>query len=218
MLLLSLIFACTTNDDMTTADQAPAEQAAVEAPAEKAAETPEAAPVVDMDAPGVVITSTKKETVEDQHHMDFKSVDLKLADASNPGTLTGTVTLDLASWASPISVRDERVREVFFKVAEYPTGTFTVTKASGFGPTEVGASSEGMVTGTFDVSGGSFEGTMKVKADRTAENAWHFETTEPMTFNVEQLGAAERVHEVAILCGVPLSNEFKLQFQLDQTF
>lgn len=220
MLLLSLIFACSS--DMTTNEELPAEQPAVqepaEAPAGKSTEPVEPPPPVDLEAPGVVITSTKKETVTDQHHMDFASIDLALADASNPGTLSGSVALDLASWDSPIEIRDERIRDVFFKVAEFPQGTFTVTGAEGFGATEVGASSEGMITGTFDVSGGSFEGTMKVKADRTGDNAWHYETLEPMAFTAAQIDASDRVQQVATLCGVPLSDDFSLTFKLDHSF
>lgn len=194
------------------AEQEPAEAPSVEEPKVAAEEVVEEAAIQS----GVQIVSLKNGTVEDTHTLSIAHDGLYLGLPDNPASLGGEVRVDLASWASPIPPRDERVKEVFFKITDYPTARFTVEGASGFGSTEIGSSSVGEVTGTFEVSGGSFSATLKVSAERTSEEGWVFRTVEPLKFTASQLGASERVQEVATLCGVGLSDDFKLSMVLEK--
>lgn len=166
----------------------------------------------------VRIVSLKNGSIEDTHTLSFDHVGLTLGLPDNPASLGGEVRVDLSSWSSPISPRDERVKQVFFKLPDFHAGTFFVDGVTGFGPTEVGATSQGEVSGTFEVSGGSFSSKLKVTAERTAQDTWMFHTVEPMAFTAAQLGASERVQEVAQLCGVALADSFKLSFDVEKQF
>jgi hypothetical protein len=166
----------------------------------------------------VRIVSLKNGSVEDTHTLGFELVGLYLGLPDNPSSMGGEVRVDLASWSSPIAPRDERVKQVFFKLQDFHAGTFYVEGVTGFGPTEVGATSQGEVSGTFEVSGGSFSSKLKVSAERKAQDTWVFRTVEPMAFTAAQLGASDRVQEVAQLCGVALADTFKLSFDVEKKF
>jgi len=166
----------------------------------------------------VRIVSLKNGSIEDTHTLGFESVGLYLGLPDNPASLGGEVRVNLASWSSPIALRDDRVKKVFFKTPDFSAGIFYVDGVSGFGPTEVGATSQGEVSGTFEVSGGSFSSKIKVSAERKARDTWVFRTVEPMSFAAAQLGASDRVQEVAQLCGVALADTFKLSFDVEKQF
>lgn len=193
-------------------EQEPPALPSVEAPREAPEAVEEKAPIQS----GVEIVSLKNGSIEDAHTLSIDREGLYLGLPDNPASLGGEVRVDLASWSSPIPPRDDRVKEVFFKVADYPTARFTVEAASGFGVTAIGASSVGEVTGTFEVSGGSFSATLKVAAERTSEEGWVFRTVEPLVFTAAQLGASDRVQEVAALCGVGLADDFKLSMVIEK--
>lgn len=177
-------------------------------PVEEPAPEPVAEAPAEMDQ--VTITTTKKETVEDQHTATVSGMMFSLGTADDLNTLTGTVTVDLATWASSVELRDERVKTLFLKTDEFPQGTFTIESASGFSPIAAGSEGTGALTGTLAFGGVTLPLTVKVKAEHRDLSTWRLATAEPVSFSAADVGLSDRVKAVADACGVPVSEAVRL--------
>jgi polyisoprenoid-binding protein YceI len=199
----------------------------VEAPVDEApvAEAPDAAPPAEepteaVEEPAspalegtVTVTTTKKETIQDEHTMSVSGGELSLGTAGDFDSLTGYIDVDLASWSSPIDIRDQRVRSMFFLVDEYPTARFDVAELTGVGALDVGATAQGTLRGTFAVSGATHEATMSLSVTR-GEESWQVATAVPFSLSGADLGASDRIQAVAEACGVSLADEVSVQISL----
>jgi hypothetical protein len=199
-LLISLLAACGG-----AADPAPAPE-----PVPEAAPAPVAAPPPVASASGrVSVTTIKKETVEDVHTLDVEVSTLKVGTAWDPSTITGSLTVRADTWASPIALRDTRVKELFFDAAAHPTVTLEVTSVEGFGPLAPGAKAEGVVNGSLVVLTGRIPVSAKVAIARGAAGL-DVAVLEPVVVSAAALGLGDRLKAVSDACAVPLADVAKV--------
>lgn len=87
---------------------------------------------------------------------------------------TGTLTIDLASWNSDLELRDTRMKEVFFGVAEHPTTTFELAAIDApSGKLEkVGDKVTGTARGALTWRAVRQELSLPVELTRTADQAY----------------------------------------------
>jgi len=202
LILVAFLAACgSTPEPAATPEPAP-EPAPVETKA------PEAKPIGQAQ-----VTTIKKETVQDQHTMDVMS-NLALADASDISTLTGSVDIMTNSWTSPIDVRDQRVRLLFFDSAANPKATFNITQVKDLAKVDPGASTSGSVVGDLTILGKSNQVVIPVTA-KLVDGHWMVASTAPVEVKASDYGLSDRLTQVAEACGVPLSDTTTVTINLD---
>lgn len=138
-----------------------------------------------------------------ESHLAFVSVKAgQVAEAHSFPGLSGSVSeagqaelsIDLASVDTAIDIRNERMRDMLFKVADFPTATVTTTlDPAAFGALQAGDTLVQPVTATLDLHGTTGEVTTDLTVTRVGANKVRVQTIAPMIVSADSYGLGEGV-------------------------
>ncbi|MCB9791792.1 MAG: YceI family protein [Alphaproteobacteria bacterium] len=144
------------------------------------------------------------------------SGELKLPKADSWAQLDGSFTVDLSTWDTGLELRDTRIKETFFQVAEHPSVSFDVSKVEGGGDMKVGGPAQDMTLhGKLSLYGASKDVSLPIAVTRTSEGGYAVVSKEPLVLDVNDFGMAEPLEALRVLCAHDsLSNTVKVSLRL----
>jgi hypothetical protein len=127
------------------------------------------------------------------------------------GTITdsglATLDIDLASVDTAIEIRDQRMRDLVFEVAEYPSATVTVpVDSAALDAMQPGSSKNANHTATVELHGlqSAFEVELQlIKLDATSVQV---QLTKPLLVGAAAFGLTEGVEQLREIAGLPSIN------------
>lgn len=115
-----------------------------------------------------------------------------------------TVTIDLASVSTGVDIRDERMRDIFFVVADNPTATVTAQiDPASFEALGVGESATQMLEGTLSLKGATAPFQTEVMVTRAGADRVIAASTDPVIVDAGSLGLTEGLAQLQELAGLP---------------
>jgi len=162
-------------------------------------------------ASSVSYVSIKNNSIAE--HNTFSGVSGGLSDN---GALA--VTIDLASVETRVDIRNQRMREVFFEIADYPKATVTAQlDAQELAQLASGAPLEATKTVTVSLHGVTAEAEAHVRATAVGDTVW-VSTLQPILLSAADFGLDGGVSALQALAGlnaiasvVPVSVDLRLQ-------
>ena len=149
----------------------------------------------------------------DRSHVSFATVKAgEIAEAHTFKTVSGTVSadgaatleIDLASVATGIDVRDQRMRDILFEVANDPSAVATTQIDPGaFSGLGVGESITLPVTAKLSLHGMEGELEAELEVTRIAPGAVQAVTTKPIIVEAAGYGLTDGVEQLRELAGLP---------------
>lgn len=130
----------------------------------------------------------------------------RFAGLSGSVTADGTASLaiDLASVDTGVEIRDERMREVFFAVAENPSATVTTQfDPARFAGLAVGQSVTRPLTAEVTIKGAAADVTTEVMVTRVAEDRVLVVPTAPVIVSTDMFGLTDELGELRALAQLP---------------
>lgn len=136
----------------------------------------------------------------------------EVAEANRFAGLSGSVTtdgtaslaIDLASVDTGVEVRDERMREVFFDVAENPDATVTAKlDPARFAGLAVGQSVLRSLTAEVTIKGAAADVATEVMVTRVAEDRVLVVPTAPVIISTDMFGLTDELGELRALAQLP---------------
>jgi len=136
----------------------------------------------------------------------------EIAEANTFSGLSGTVAedgsatlqIDLASLETKVDIRNERMRDIFFEVAQYPTATVTAKiDASAFDKLDVGETIVQPLDATLNVKGVEAPVSTQVSVTRIAEDRIMATSTEPVIVYADALELTEGLAKLQEIAGLP---------------
>jgi hypothetical protein len=116
--------------------------------------------------------------------------------------LTGAIRVPLIQWDSGLAVRDERVRETFFRVPDVPRAVLELQMAQPLSsPLLVGATADVVLQATLSVGGPAVPVNLEVRLKREGERTYTFESTAPTKVEISALGLSSQLEALVTLCG-----------------
>ncbi len=170
--------------------------ACAQAPAEPTAVT-EGAWTVDSDASKLSYVTIKADEIAEVN--SFKNVTGSLAADG-----AATITIDLASVSTGVDIRDERMRDIFFVVADNPAATVTAQiDPAAFEGLAVGDSVQTTFDGTLGIKGVEAPFQAEVTVTRAGADRVLAVSNVPVIIYAEQFGLTEGLAELQELAGLP---------------
>lgn len=126
-------------------------------------------------------------------------------------TISGEVASDgaakieiaLESVETKLDIRNERMRDILFEVASYPTATVTAQVAlDAFETLSVGARQPHMIDLTLTLHGVDIEAPANVFVTRLGEDRVSVETVEPVLLHAEDFGFGAALDELKEIAGL----------------
>ncbi len=146
-------------------------------------------------------------------HVDYVSIKAgEVAEANRFEKLAGSVgadgaarvEIDLASVNTGVEIRDERMREIFFQVAEFPKAVVTAElDPAKFAGLEVGQVVVQPLTAKVAVKGMEADVETQVQIARVAENRVLATTTRPIIITTDMFGLTDELGELRALAQLP---------------
>lgn len=136
----------------------------------------------------------------------------EVAEANRFDTLTGTVAadgtatleIDLASVNTGVDIRNERMREIFFGVAEFPKANVTAKlDPAAFAGLAVGQSLTRPLKANVTIKGASSDVETEVLVTRVAENRVTVVPTAPVIISTDMFGLTDELGELRALAQLP---------------
>ncbi len=136
----------------------------------------------------------------------------EIAEANRFSGLSGSVTpegaatveIDLATVETKVDIRNERMRDIFFEVAEYPTATVSAQiDPAAFESLPVGASVEQPLKATLTVKGVEAPVETQVSVTRTAQDSVLVTSKEPVIVYADALELTDGLAKLQELAGLP---------------
>jgi polyisoprenoid-binding protein YceI len=136
----------------------------------------------------------------------------EVAEANRFDTLAGTVAadgtasldIDLASVNTGVDIRNERMREIFFGVAEFPKANVTAKlDPAAFAGLAVGQSLTRPLKANVAIKGASSEVETEVLVTRVAENRVTVVPTAPIIISTDMFGLTDELGELRALAQLP---------------
>jgi polyisoprenoid-binding protein YceI len=138
------------------------------------------------------------------------AVSIKNGTAEVPGTLSvggsltfedtvtlsgvsGTLTADVSTWNSELELRDQRIRDTFFEVADHAQASF---EATSFTVTD----DKGTLEGALTMHGASKDVSIAVDVLK-GDNGVALRSTEPVTLLISEFGMTPQLDALVALCG-----------------
>ncbi len=127
-------------------------------------------------------------------------------------TLTGSVSPDgavtvevaLDSVETYIDIRNERMRDLFFQVVEFPTATVSAAvDLSNFDTLQVGERREAEIVVGLGLHGATSEYDAKVFITRIGAARVAVDTAEPIIVSVDEFDLGDGLEELAVIAGLP---------------
>ncbi|MFN3990337.1 MAG: YceI family protein [Erythrobacter sp.] len=146
-------------------------------------------------------------------HLDYVSIKAgEVAETNRFEKLTGSVgadgaarlEIDLASVNTGVEIRDERMREIFFQVAEFPTAVITAQlDPAKFAALEVGQVVVQPVTAKVALKGMEADVEAQVQIARLGDNRVIASTTKPIIITTDMFGLTDELGELRALAQLP---------------
>jgi polyisoprenoid-binding protein YceI len=145
----------------------------------------------------ISFVTTKAGQIAEVHR--FHSVDGMIDDAGNV-----RVTIDLSSVDTLIPIRDERMRDILFEVAQFPEATLTgkVDMAVLDGLADGETTTVG-VEGALAMHGETLSLTLEFHVARLSGSRVVASTLQPVVVNASQVALVEGVEELREIAGLP---------------
>lgn len=153
--------------------------------------------------------STKKVNVAEVHH--FGHLSGKLSDAGE-----FSLAIDLASVNTGVDIRDSRMKEFLFDVADFPTADLNAKLDSAMlDSLAVGASKRTAVDGTLSLHDQSKALTFEVVISKLSDNQLLVVAAQPVIVNVADFDLVQGVEKLRDLAGLPsISQAVPVSFYL----
>jgi hypothetical protein len=117
---------------------------------------------------------------------------------------TATIDIDLASVNTGVDIRNERMREIFFQVADNPTATVTAKlDPAAFSGLAVGQSLTRPLKATVMIKGASQDVETEVLVTRVADNRVTVVPTAPIIITTDMFGLTDELGELRALAQLP---------------
>lgn len=146
-------------------------------------------------------------------HLDYVSIKAgEVAEANRFEKLTGTVgadgaarvEIDLASVNTGVEIRDERMREIFFQVADFPSATVTAQlDPQQFAALEVGQVVVQPLAAKVAVKGMEADVAAEVQVARVSDDRVIATTTRPIIITTDMFGLTDELGELRALAQLP---------------
>jgi polyisoprenoid-binding protein YceI len=173
----------------------------------------------------VYANSANWELVGESSQLNFVSVKAThVAEQHRFNDITGTVnsdgtarlTIDLASVDTGISIRDQRMRDLLFKVTAYPTAQFSTTvDISVATALAVGEHLNIPLNGQLAVQGISVDINTVVTAVKLSNDRFMLSSNQPILLNASAMGLADGVEKLRAIANLPaISLAVPVSFQL----
>lgn len=142
-------------------------------------------------------------------------VSVKSGEIAEPNTFSGlsgsvapdgtaAIEIDLASLETGVDIRNERMRDIFFEVADHPTATITAKlDPAAFGALALGESTVQPLKATLNVKGVEAPVDTKVTVTRIAQDRVLATSTEPVIVYADALELTEGLARLQELAGLP---------------
>ncbi len=117
---------------------------------------------------------------------------------------TAEIAIDLATVSTGVDIRNERMREVFFNVAEFPTAMITAqVDPAAFEALGVGESTVQSLAATVSVKGVETKVDAELEVTRVADNRVLAVSTEPVIIYADALELTDGLAQLQELAGLP---------------
>ncbi len=165
--------------------------------AQEPAEAPlDGAWVLDGDRSQVSFVTVKASQVAEVHHFGELSGSI----AADGGAM---VDIGLASVETNVDIRNERMRDILFQVAEFPTATaLAVVDPADFAGLSVGDALETTVDLTVNLHGGSVTMPADLLVTRIGDDLVKVETAQPLVVSASSFGLDEGLAELQSLANL----------------
>ncbi|MFW5634315.1 MAG: YceI family protein [Erythrobacter sp.] len=136
----------------------------------------------------------------------------EIAEANSFSGLSGSVSpegaarieIDLATVETKVDIRNERMREIFFEVAQFPTANVTAQIAPAtFTALKVGESTVQPLAATLALKGVEAPVETEVRVTRIAEDRVLATTVEPVIVHADAFGLGEGIEQLRELADLP---------------
>ncbi len=152
---------------------------------------------VDSDASRLNYVSVKSGEVAENNHFTGLSGSVAPDGAA-------TVEIDLATVSTGVDIRNERMREIFFNVAEFPKATITAqVDPESFEALAVGESTTQPLKGTLSVRDAETSIDTEVDVTRVANDRVLVVSKEPVIVYADALELTEGLAQLQELAGLP---------------
>jgi len=120
---------------------------------------------------------------------------------------TATLAIDLASVDTAIEVRDQRMRDIVFQVAQYPQATVTVAvDASALDAMQPGTTSTASYKATVDLHGLQADYDADLQVIKLDADTVQVQLARPLLVGAVSFGLAQGVEELKTIAGLPSIN------------
>lgn len=155
---------------------------------------------LDSDASSFFYVTSKAAAVSEVN--TFTGLEGKIA---NDGT--ATLTIDLASVNTAVEIRDQRMRDIAFKVSEFPEASVTVkVDAAALDSMAPGKISTANHTATVSMRGVSKELPAELRIVKLDADSVLVELHKPLLVATSDFGLVEAVEELRTIAGLPSIN------------
>lgn len=156
----------------------------------------ESAWTLDGEASELSYVSIKSGEIAEINSFESLSGDVSTDGAAN-------VTIDLSSVSTGVDIRDERMRDIFFVVADNPTATVSASiDPASFETLGVGESSTQMLDGTLNLKGVEAPFQTEVMVTRAGADRVIAASTDPVIVNAGQLELLDGLAQLQELAGL----------------
>lgn len=120
---------------------------------------------------------------------------------------TATLKIDLATVNTAVEIRDQRMRDIAFKVAEFPAADVSVkVDAAALDGMAAGALARGSYTATVKLHGMSKDIAAELQVVKLDADSVLIQVAKPLLVSAADFGLAEAVEELRNIAGLPSIN------------
>ncbi|KPP94791.1 YceI family protein [Erythrobacter sp. HL-111] len=117
---------------------------------------------------------------------------------------TATVTIDLSTLETGVDIRNQRMRDLFFEIADHPTATVTAEiDPAAFADLAIGETRVQPLAATLDLKGVEGQIDTQVDVTRTAPDRVTAVSSEPVLVYADAFGLGEGIEQLRELADLP---------------
>lgn len=152
---------------------------------------------LDNDASRINFVSTKANTAAEVH--TFGTLDGQVDDDGN-----ATLSIDLNTVDTAIEIRDERMRDILFETAQFPTATLAASvDMAAVAGLATGETTELTTEGQLMVHGTTSSVTFDISVSRLGDDRILVASRKPVIVNASQVGLLAGVEKLREVAGLP---------------
>lgn len=150
---------------------------------------------IDGEQSALHFLSTKNAQVTEVH--EFHSVSGSVSDS---GELSVSVSLESVDTA--IDIRNQRMKEILFRIADFPAATFTADLPEAMTTLSPGQTTSGTVKGTLSLHGEAVPVSFKVRASRLSDTSMVVSTIAPSLIRAKSFELVDGLMELQNIAGL----------------